>query len=986
MISGIRMSRAAVQTFGVEPSWFDEQGLLKSPKGLAMHQMVSRLNLVGTQSGGLISAGAISAFIALDAAYRDVVDAWTKANPEASRGLPALDTTVIHALNPTPDTVFETLLNALAAQNPAANGRLDALVGAGLDATQLETALAAAPKLNGMDLHTFLKQPQVVAPLDFRAQVDYVVEKWAEFLRPELLKTLLLSRDRLTEEVKFGFAGGRPTSQVYTFGGDDPERFSPDKDWMPSVVLIAKNIYVWLNQLSKQYERTIERLDQIPDEELKLLAERGITGLWMIGLWERSDASRKVKQMCGAHHAVASAYSLYDYQVAQRLGGDDSYNNLKDRAWRHGVRLAADMVPNHVGIDSDWVRNHPDYLLSLPYSPFPGYSFGGQDLCDRDDLSVNIEDGYFNKTDAAVVFKRYDHNTGEERFIYHGNDGTLMPWNDTAQIDFLNPEAREAVIQKILHVARMFPIIRFDAAMTLVKKHIQRLWFPEPGTGGAIPSRADHGITLEELDRLIPKEFWAEVVDRVAQECPDTLLLAEAFWMLEGFFVRSLGMHRVYNSAFMNMLRDEKNDEYRHLMRNTLEFDPQILKRYVNFMNNPDEDTAADQFGKADKYFGICTLMATMPGLPMFGHGQVEGFSEKYGMDFAEPMLDEKVDPGFVAYHAQRIFPLLHRRRLFAEVENFYLYDLENEHGVEENVFAYSNARDGEKALVVYHNRFGDTQGWIKRSVGFNLKPDGVQQRSLAFGLELPDGHDWYACFTDSITGLQYLRHVQTIRDQGFYVELDAYRCHVFLDWGFERHAHWGELHDWLEGRGVPNLDDARLEMLHGQVYDALALWCDTGDGAAIAALWKGLEDSRLLATEPKDAPATALQRAFALMASLPEPWTLYDDHALGYGFIRILGHDAALALRAALGIETSDADPTEFASWLMIPQVQDALGIHEFEETQWVSGELWQNVQPLLAAILPEFEASLDALSKAIEDAAYSFDALLKATMVLES
>ena len=67
-----------------------------------------------------------------------------------------------------------------------------------------------------------------------------------------------------------------------------------------------------------------------------------------------------------------------------------------------------------------------------------------------------------------------------------------MPWNDTAQLDYLKPEVREAVIQTILHVARQFPIIRFDAAMTLAKRHIQRLWYPEPGSGGAIPSRAEY--------------------------------------------------------------------------------------------------------------------------------------------------------------------------------------------------------------------------------------------------------------------------------------------------------------------------------------------------------------------------------------------------------------------------------------------------------------------------------------------------------------
>src|SRR6185503_17683061 len=124
----------------------------------------------------------------------------------------------------------------------------------------------------------------------------------------------------------------------------------------------------------------------------------------------------------------------------------------------------------------------------------------------------------------------------------------------------------------------------------------------------------------------MPAEFWREVVDRINVEMPNTLLLAEAFWLLEGYFVRTLGMHRVYNSAFMHMLMKEDNALYRGAIRSTLHFNPGILKRYVNFMSNPDEKTAVEQFGKGDKYFGIATLMVTLPGLPMFAHGQVEGF------------------------------------------------------------------------------------------------------------------------------------------------------------------------------------------------------------------------------------------------------------------------------------------------------------------------------------------------------------------------
>ena len=75
--------------------------------------------------------------------------------------------------------------------------------------------------------------------------------------------------------------------------------------------------------------------------------------------------------MRGNPDAVASAYSLFDYQIAADLGGEEAYQNLRQRAWQRGIRLASDMVPNHMGIDSRWVIEHPDWFISLDYSPFP---------------------------------------------------------------------------------------------------------------------------------------------------------------------------------------------------------------------------------------------------------------------------------------------------------------------------------------------------------------------------------------------------------------------------------------------------------------------------------------------------------------------------------------------------------------------------------------------------------------------------------------
>jgi hypothetical protein len=319
----------------------------------------------------------------------------------------------------------------------------------------------------------------------------------------------------------------------------------------------------------------------------------------------------------------------------------------------------------------------------------------------------------------------------------------------------------------------------------------------------------------------------------VAVEVPGTLLLAEAFWLMEGYFVRTLGMHRVYNSAFMIMMRDEDNAKYRSVIKNTLEFDPDIMKRYVNFMSNPDERTAIDQFGKGDKCFGVTVMMATLPGLPMFSHGQIEGFTEKYGMEYQRPRYDETPDPQMVARHEREIAPLLKRRWLFAESSNFLLYDFFYPSGfVCEDVFAYSNRVGGERGLVVYNNRFATAHGTIDFSAAYADKASAqLRQRRLGEGLDFRGDTGAVLTWRDSLTGLNYLRRAKDLAEHGLTLNLHAYQCYVFIDWR-ELHATaeypWDRLCDHLNGRGVPNLDDALLNLELQPVHNALHRLLDT--------------------------------------------------------------------------------------------------------------------------------------------------------------
>jgi glycosidase len=924
---------------------------------------------------------------------------------------------------PAPVRLEELLLLRIANENPAARPLRDLVDDSPLPSeprTETITALEAYQGAltpigpNGETLVELLRAPARAHPTSLAGQLRYVRDHWRGLLGADLdalLDRLLVTLDVIAEEdrglhLRFGGggdggAGGRGEAPDLSGLDAEPERFSSDSAWMPRLVLIAKSTHVWLDQLSRRHQRDIRTLDAVPDEELDRLARWGITGLWLIGLWERSPASRRIKTWRGNPDAAASAYSLDDYRIADDLGGEAAWANLRGRAWARGVRLASDMVPNHMGIDSRWVVEHPEWFLSLPEPPYPGYTFGGENVAEDDRVEIRLEDHYWDNSDAAVVFERRDRGSGERRYVYHGNDGTSFPWNDTAQLDFSQAPVREQVIRTIVDVARLFPVIRFDAAMVLAKKHVRRLWFPGPGEGGgAIPSRAEFGtMSQARFDAAMPLEFWREVVDRVAVEAPDTLLLAEAFWLLEGYFVRTLGMHRVYNSAFMHMLRDEDNAGYRRVLKDTLEFDPEILKRYVNFMNNPDEKSAVEQFGKGDKYIGVATLLATLPGLPMFGHGQFEGFAEKYGMEFRRATMDEQPDPWLIERHEREIVPLLHRRGDFAEARDFLLYDFGADGGdIDEHVFAYSNGSGPGRSLIVYHNRYAETAGWIRDSVGFAVKAaDGsrsVVRRMLADGLGLAEGPAdgrWLA-LREQRSGLEYLRSVGEIRERGLHVALHAYETRVFWELRELTDAAgvWGRLAERLGGRGVPSLEGALRELQLAPVHDALRRAMaeppdlaverlvgsvaeatgTSGDRAAVASAVLALVSAaEPVATTIDDASQAAALRTWALLrplGSLPSGAAVgatsrawFEELRLAPAVadaLRVQGLDEAgawwaaervrllldLPLPSTVGGRAADQPLRMVDTWFADPVVRSFLRVNRWDDAEWFHRESW--------------------------------------------
>lgn len=588
-------------------------------------------------------------------------------------------------------------------------------------------------------------------------QIEALLEQYPDLLSEEE-RLLFLRILRYAAGARWQL-GGEPQ-----YGHDVPHgeaiNRSSDRDWMHTLVLVAKIVPVWLADIRRRYQVDVWRLDAIPDAELDHLESLGINGIWLVGLWQRSPASARIKVLTGGKN-YASAYSVFDYRVADEWGGEEALARFHARCAARGIRLGCDMVPNHTGIDSRWLRENPDDFMQVDFCPFPNYQFSGENLSGTPEMQIRIEDGYYRRSDAAVVFA-LDY-AGRRRYIYHGNDGTGLPWNDTAQLDHTRAAVRQKIIETALSLSRYFSVIRFDAAMTLTRMHYRRLWFPDPTSHPAIASRAAFALTQSEFDARMPREFWTELVEAFRAHSPDTLLIAEAFWMTEMYFVRNLGMHRVYNSAFMHCLRDEKNVQFEKTLRDFRAHDPETLRRFVNYLSTPDEESAQTHFPHADKYFGAMVLMATLPGLPMLAPGQTEGYREKYGMDQDAPLSNEAVDEYLVSRHRREITPLLKRRWEFADPLALSFPQVEKP----DHVLCYTTGKS-ERFLVAFNNSPQRSEIRIAPGDFLALFPNNTPELT----------------WKELLRGEICQRERNDIEHNGFLLTLEPYGCVVFSEFG----------------------------------------------------------------------------------------------------------------------------------------------------------------------------------------------------------
>lgn len=344
--------------------------------------------------------------------------------------------------------------------------------------------------------------------------------------------------------------------------------------------LYQVNTRVWLTDLSRELGRKAT-LDDIPDAELNHLAELGFDWIWFLSVWKTGKLGQKISRENQSHRQdfedtlpdlkekdiEGSGFAIAGYSVSENLGGDESLKRLRKRLQKRGLKLMLDFVPNHMGPDHPWVKEHPGYFVSGT----------------ENDLEKFPQN-----------YTRIKNKSGDLILAY-GRDPFFDGWSDTFQLDYSNPATVEAMMRELQRIAGQCDGVRCDMAMLLLPEVFERTWGKKA------------------------LSFWPEAIKNVRKKHQGFCFIAEVYWDLE-WTMQQLGFDYAYDKRLYDRLREGHTKAIREHFHAGLDYQDKLAR----FLENHDEPRAASTFeNKKHEAAAIVTFFS--PGLRFFHQGQFEG-------------------------------------------------------------------------------------------------------------------------------------------------------------------------------------------------------------------------------------------------------------------------------------------------------------------------------------------------------------------------
>jgi Alpha amylase, catalytic domain len=341
------------------------------------------------------------------------------------------------------------------------------------------------------------------------------------------------------------------------------------------------NTRVWLTELSRKLGRRAT-LDDIPDDELDKLAERGFDWVWLLSVWQTGLAGQRISRSnrqwrrefqktlpdLREEDIAGSGFAITGYTVHENLGGDAALSRLRERLRRRGIRLMLDFVANHTALDHPWIENHPEYYVAGTE----------QDLARAPQNYI-----WINCNQGDVI-------------LAHGRDPYFPGWPDTVQLNYGNPATQEAMIGELVKITGQCDGVRCDMAMLLLPDVFERTW----------------GISAQP--------FWPKAITRVRERSKDFCFMAEVYWDLE-WTMQQEGFDYTYDKRLYDRLRDGHARPVRDHLQAGLDYQNKMAR----FLENHDEPRAATSFS-LDVHKAAAVITFLSPGLRFFQQGEFEGY------------------------------------------------------------------------------------------------------------------------------------------------------------------------------------------------------------------------------------------------------------------------------------------------------------------------------------------------------------------------
>ena len=353
--------------------------------------------------------------------------------------------------------------------------------------------------------------------------------------------------------------------------------------WQPSPTIYEINTWVWLRQLSKDYNQTIT-LDTVPSAEIEKLASYNVDAIWMMGVWHRGEATRNsalnyIHEYESALHDITpddvggSAYAIGGYHVEEVFGGRNGLAIFRNQLRQHGIKLILDYVPNHVSTDHPWIHDHPEYFIQ-------GTKAEG------DHESIDFFHAETADRKGAVVAR--------------GRDPYFPPWIDTTQFNAFSPALRQATIDTLIDIGKQCDGVRCDMAMLMMNDIFYKTWGARAG-------------------QMPTVDFWNAIIPAVRAQHPNLLFMAEVYWNRE-HDLQQQGFDYTYDKTLYDRMVTSNVGK----IKAHLSADLSYLQANVRFIENHDEPRAMHTFG-LERQRPAAVLICTLPGATLLHDGQFQG-------------------------------------------------------------------------------------------------------------------------------------------------------------------------------------------------------------------------------------------------------------------------------------------------------------------------------------------------------------------------